>query len=447
MSKLFGTDGVRGIANTELSCELAYNLGRAGAYVLSKGGRRPKILIGKDSRISGDMLENALSAGICSVGADAIFAGVISTPAIALLTKMGHFKAGVMISASHNPMEYNGIKFFNEDGFKLADSVQDEIEDIILNNKELPNAVGSDVGTVRSCDDANEKYIDFLLSTTDVNFKGKKFVIDCANGASYFVAPEVFKALGAEVIAINNTPTGININDNCGSTHPNDLQKKVVEARADCGFAYDGDADRLIAVDEKGNIVNGDRIIAICARYLKEKGKLKKDTAVATVMSNMGFFKAMEACGIKAVSTGVGDRYVLEEMLENGYSIGGEQSGHIIFLDFGPTGDGVLSSVQLATVMAQKNAKLSELAGVMEDWPQVLVNAQVTSGRQKTYKDFPEIINKIDELELKYKNSGRLLIRPSGTEPLIRVMIEGKDTNQIEKDAKDLADFIEKTIG
>lgn len=447
MSKLFGTDGVRGIANTELSCELAYKLGRAGAYVLSRGGAKPKILIGKDSRISGDMLENALIAGICSVGANAYSAGVISTPAIAYLTKTGDFNAGVMISASHNPMEYNGIKFFDSSGLKLPDNVQDEIEDIILNNKELPKVTGADVGSVCVYTDANDKYIDFLASTTDKRFNGKKIVLDCANGASFFVAPKLFERLGAEVIAIANKPTGTNINSECGSTHPQTLQKKVVETGADAGFAYDGDADRLIAVDEKGNIINGDRIICICANSLKKKGKLKNDTAVVTIMSNMGLFKAMEANSIKTKSTKVGDRYVLEEMLAGNYSIGGEQSGHIIFLEFATTGDGVLSSVQLASIMSDENKKLSELSEIMEDWPQVLINAKVTSGKQKTYTDYPQIMEKISELEKKYETKGRLLIRPSGTEPLIRVMIEGKDKAEIERDAKEMASFIEKVIG
>lgn len=447
MSKLFGTDGVRGIANKELTCQLAYKLGRAGAYVLSKGGSKPKILIGKDSRISGDMLESALVSGICSVGADACSAGVISTPAIAYLTNTGDYDAGVMISASHNPMEYNGIKFFNKNGFKLADDVQEEIEDIILNDKPLPEVFGADIGTVYGCKDANDKYINFIASSINRSLEGKKVVLDCANGASYYVAPKVFERLGAQVIPISNTPTGTNINDNCGSTHPQELQKMVLELGADAGFAYDGDADRLIAVDEKGQIINGDRIIAICASYLKERGKLNKNTAVATIMSNMGFFKAMEAEGIEAKSTGVGDRYVLEEMLSGGYSIGGEQSGHIIFMDFGTTGDGVLSSVQLANVMVERNKTLSELSAIMEDWPQVLVNAKVTSGRQKSYVDFPEVVEKISDLENKYAGNGRVLIRASGTEPLIRVMIEGKDIDQLQKDAQELAMFIEKTIG
>lgn len=447
MSKLFGTDGVRGVANTELSCELAFKLGRAGAYVLSKGGVKPKILIGKDSRISGDMLESSLIAGICSVGSNAYSAGIISTPAIAYLTKTGGFDAGVMISASHNPMEYNGIKFFDGRGLKLPDEVQDEIEDIILNDSPLPKMVGASIGTVGHYDDAEKKYIDFIVSTTDMSLKGKKIVLDCANGASYKVAPKVFEQLGATVIAISNEPTGTNINDKCGSTHPEALQKKVVEAGADAGFAYDGDADRLIAVDEKGEIINGDRIISICANNLKERGKLKNNTAVVTVMSNMGLFKAMEMNGIETKSTKVGDRYVLEEMLAGDYSIGGEQSGHIIFLEFATTGDGVLSSVQLASIMARENRKLSELAEVMEDWPQVLINARVTSGRQKTYMEYTEIVQKIGELEKKYEGKGRLLIRPSGTEPLIRVMIEGKDTSQIEADAREMVEFMEKVIG
>ncbi|MBQ9625535.1 MAG: phosphoglucosamine mutase [Clostridia bacterium] len=446
MSKLFGTDGVRGVANTELSCTLAYNLGRAGAYVLSKGGIKPKILIGKDSRISGDMLESALIAGMCSVGATACRAGIISTPGIAYLTKEGGFSAGAMISASHNPMEYNGIKFFDKNGFKLPDEIQDEIEDIILNNKPLPSVTGADVGTVCDYADSNEKYINFLVSTTENSLKNKKIVLDCANGASYFVAPKVFERLGAEVIPLACNPNGTNINDNCGSTHPQSLQKKVVEEKADAGFAYDGDADRLIAVDENGNIVDGDKTICICANSLKKKNKLKNNTAVVTVMSNMGLFKAMEKMGIDTVSTKVGDRYVLEEMLKSGYSIGGEQSGHIIFLDHATTGDGVLSSVQLASIMVEEDKPLSQLADIMEIWPQVLINAKVTPGKQKTYTEYPEIMEKINALEGKYANKGRLLIRPSGTEPLIRVMIEGKDIDEITADAKTMAEFIESVI-
>ena len=446
MGKLFGTDGVRGVANVELTCELAYKLGRAGAYVLSKGGKKPNILIGKDSRISGDMLECALMAGMCSVGASACSAGVISTPAIAYLTKTEGFSAGAMISASHNPMEYNGIKFFDENGLKLPDEVQDEIENIILNDIELPFVTGGEIGTVSKFEGANEKYIEHILSTTDIDLTGKKIVLDCANGASFFVAPKVYEKLGATVIATSNTPSGTNINDNCGSTHPENLAKLVKENGADVGFAYDGDADRLIVVDENGEIVDGDKVIAICAAFLKEQGRLKNDTAVVTIMSNMGFFKAMEKIGAKATTTNVGDRYVLEEMLKGGYSIGGEQSGHIIFLDYATTGDGVLSSVQFATVMMKKNETVSELSKVMETWPQVLINAKVPSGKQKTFKEYDEINAKIDELNAKYEGKGRLLIRPSGTEPVIRVMIEGQNIEEITLDAKEMASFIESVI-
>ncbi len=446
MSKLFGTDGVRGVANKELSVELAYKLGKAGAFVLSKEENAPKILVGSDSRISGDMLEAALISGMCSIGANVFCAGVISTPAIAYLTKTQGFDCGVMISASHNPYEYNGIKFFNKDGFKLDDQIQDEIEDIILNNKELPLATGKNIGTKSDYKKGEELYIDYLVSTTKSNLKGKTVVLDCANGASSFVAPKVFEKLGATVIATSNTPNGVNINENCGSTHPENLCKAVIENNADCGFAFDGDADRIIAVSHKGEIVDGDKMISFCAKHLKEQGKLKGNTAVVTIMSNMGLFKAMEQNGIETKQTKVGDRYVLEEMLKGNYSIGGEQSGHIIFLEHATTGDGVLSAVQITTVMDESGKTLEELSHTMEIWPQVLINAKVQSGKQKTYPDYPEIMERIDILNKAYEGNGRLVIRPSGTEPVIRVMIEGQDLDKITKDAKDLADFIEKTV-
>lgn len=446
MSKLFGTDGVRGIANTELTCRLAYQLGQAGAYVLAKRGKRPKILIGKDSRVSGDMLEAALIAGMCSVGADAYLAEVITTPAIAYLTHHHGFSAGCMISASHNPMEYNGIKFFDADGFKLPDSIQDEIEDIILNSKELPLATGGDVGRRFAFPSAGADYAGFIAGTTPSRFDGLTVVLDCANGASSHVAPEIFARMGAKVIATGNTPDGTNINDGCGSTHPEGLQAAVVAHHADMGLAFDGDADRLIAVDETGAVIDGDKVMAICAAALKEQGKLNKNTLVITVMSNLGLVKAMEKAGIQTVQTKVGDRYVLEEMQKCGYLIGGEQSGHIIFLAHSTTGDGILSGVQLLSVLVESGKKASELASIMEVWPQVLVNAKVPSGKQKTYTDYPEIMEKIGALEQKYANTGRVLIRPSGTEPVIRVMIEGQDTAKLQADAQALADFLTATI-
>lgn len=447
MSKLFGTDGVRGIVNEEITSHLAFDLGQAGAHVLSKSTKRPKILIGDDSRISSDMLESALVAGICAVGGDVYLAHTISTPAIAYLTKKYKFDAGIMISASHNPMEYNGIKFFDSNGFKLADAVQDEIEDLILHDKSIPNKTGAEIGRRYSMDNAYEEYIEFLSSTTSTSLSGIKVVVDCANGASSPCASRVLDALGADVIPIHDAPSGTNINHNCGSTHPEIMCEEVLRSGADLGLAFDGDADRLIACDGEGNVVDGDHIMAICAVNLKNQGKLQDDTLVTTIMSNMGLFKAMEQHGIRTVTTDVGDRYVLEEMQKNGYSLGGEQSGHIIFSEYSTTGDGLVSAVQLMSILKESGKTLAQLSAVMEDWPQILLNAKVTPGKQKTYLEHPEIVAKIQEYNDKYQGDGRLLVRPSGTEPLIRVMIEGKDKKLIREDARALVDFIEQTIG
>jgi len=448
MGRLFGTDGVRGIANRELTCELAFDLGRAGAYVLTETKQKPKILIGKDTRISCDMLESALCAGLTSVGADVYLAGVVTTPAIAYLVKSQGFDAGVMISASHNPYEFNGIKFFNSQGFKLSDQIEDRIEDIILNKKwdEVPHAQFDAIGRVNRVD-LKKNYQEYLKSTLNgANFRGLKIVIDCANGAAYKIAPEVFKELGAEIVVINNQPDGTNINKNCGSTHLKALQEEVVKNKADFGIAYDGDADRTLFVDEESNIVDGDKIMLLLAQNLKQQGKLQRNTLVVTVMSNMGLFVAAKELGIELEVTKVGDRYVLEKMLEGGYSIGGEQSGHIILLDYATTGDGILTSLQLTKLIKERGKKLSELAKIMKVYPQVLVNAKVENGKKDLYLKDPVILETIKKVEEKLNGRGRVLIRPSGTEPLVRVMIEGEDYEEIKKDANALANLIESRL-
>ena len=448
MGKLFGTDGVRGIANTELTGELAYNLGRAGAYVLTKEkAHAPRILVGMDTRISGDMLESALVAGMCSVGAHAVLAGVIPTPAVAYLVRKYKFDAGVVISASHNPMEYNGIKFFNSNGYKLRDELENEIEDILLNNMDvLPQPTGSTVGTKSLSEDAIEDYITFLTKSTNVKLNGIKVALDCANGASYKAGPIAILNLGASMCIIHNEPDGTNINANCGSTHIDDLKKFVVENGADIGFAFDGDADRCLAVDEKGNLIDGDKILAICGLNMKKKGILKNDTIVGTVMTNLGLNIMAKENGLNIEQTNVGDRYVLKRMIEKDYNLGGEQSGHIIFLDHNTTGDGILTAIQLLTVLKESGKKASELASVMEQMPQVLVNARVNNAKKNSYMDVAEIKDAIDALSAKFENEGRVLIRTSGTEPLVRVMIEGKDINVMQQEAEKLAKLIEEKL-
>ena len=450
MRKYFGTDGVRGIANTELSCELSYKLGRAGGYVLTKGkeNKHIKVVVGRDTRVSGDMLESALIAGLMSVGCNVITVGVIPTPAVAYLTRKYEADCGVVISASHNPVEYNGIKFFNSEGFKLADDIELEIEKYMDNMDQIDrNPTGKGVGKKIFYHEASRDYVEYLKSNIKVDLKGIKVVLDCANGASYRVAPTAFKELGAEVVEINCNPDGNNINDNCGSTHPENLQKKVVELGADIGMAYDGDADRLIAVDENGNIVDGDKIMVLSALNMKKKGLLKKDTLVVTVMSNLGLIIAAKENGINLSTTKVGDRYVLEEMLKEGYCLGGEQSGHLVFLDYNTTGDGTMSSLVLASILKEENKKLSQAASVMEQYPQVLVNVKVKNEMKNSYMDVEEIAKEIARIEAEMDGLGRVLIRPSGTEPLVRVMLEGKDQNQINSLANGLADLIKEKIG
>lgn len=447
MGRLFGTDGVRGLANQDLNCELAFKLGQAGAYILTMAKHKPRILVGRDTRLSGDMLEAALIAGICSVGAEALVVGIIPTPAVAYLTRYYRADAGVVISASHNSMEYNGIKFFNNQGYKLPDELEDRIERIILEGaEEIPAPMGLDVGRVVRIKNAANEYIDFLKSTIDIKLDGLKIAIDCANGAAYKVAPEVLSQLGAEVYTIYNTPDGTNINDLCGSTHPDRLQSYVLETGADIGLAFDGDADRLIAVDEHGQLVDGDQIMAICGLDMKKRGILKNNTVVGTVMSNLGLDIALKEQKCKLIKTKVGDRYVLEEMLQGGYSLGGEQSGHIIFLDHSTTGDGILTALQLLSVLKRENKKLSQLASVMKKLPQVLVNARVAESKKTDYKEDSIIQQEIKRIEDIFKETGRVLIRPSGTEPLVRVMIEGEDQREIEEYAVRLAKLIEERL-
>lgn len=447
MRKYFGTDGVRGIANTELTCDLTYRLGRAGGYVLAQGKEKVKVIVGKDTRISGDMLEASLISGLMSVGCDVITVGVVPTPAVAYLIKKYDADCGVVISASHNPVEYNGIKFFNEDGYKLDDEVELNIENYIDNIEKVDYyPVGDKVGKKIHMHDAQRDYIDYLKSIINVDFKGLKVVLDCANGAAYKVAPIVFDELGASVITINSEPNGNNINDKCGSTHPQKLQEAVLKHKADLGLAYDGDADRLIAVNEAGNIVDGDHIMILSAIYLKKKSKLAQDTLVVTVMSNIGLTIAAKEHGVKLSTTGVGDRYVLEEMKNSGYNLGGEQSGHMIFLDYNTTGDGVLSSLVLAQIVLEEQKKLSELAAVMTQYPQVLVNARIKNENKNRYMEYPQIKSEIERIESLLDGCGRVLIRPSGTEPLVRVMLEGKEEGQIKELATNLANLIQEKL-
>ena len=443
MARMFGTDGVRGIANTELSAELAYNLGRAGAYVLTEGTHKPKILVAKDTRISGDMLEAALVAGILSVGAEAIILGVVPTPAVAHLTREYNADAGVMISASHNPVEYNGIKFFDGKGYKLSDELEDEIQRIIENGFEgVPSPVGEGVGRVYKEETALYEYIEYAKSTIKTDLKGLKVALDCANGAAYKAAVKAFRALGARVYVINDNPDGNNINENCGSTHMEELMDYVVRKNCDIGFAFDGDADRCLAVDEKGNMINGDFLLTICAKALKEAGQLKDDTLVVTVMSNLGLDIAAKREGINLVKTKVGDRYVLEEMLKDNYILGGEQSGHIIFLNHNTTGDGLVTALQVAAIVKESGKTFSELAGVMKELPQVLVNAKVPNEKKNIYLEDAEIIEAINNVEAKLNGVGRVLIRPSGTEPLVRVMLEGENQDEINEMANSLVNLI-----
>lgn len=448
MARLFGTDGVRGVANDELTPLLALQLGQAGAFILSRETKhQPTIMVGCDTRQSGDMLANALMAGACSVGANAVFVGVVPTPAIAYLARRYKVDAGVMISASHNPMEFNGIKFFDGQGYKLSDALEDEIEALIQSGlKGVRMPIGQGIGRVRYRTDAREEYIIHDRNAVDVDLTGLKLVVDCAEGAASYTSVECFKQLGAEVIPIHTNPDGTNINANCGSTHMAELQARVVYEKANIGLAFDGDADRLLTVDETGRIVDGDQYMAIVGTYLKERGRLAGDTIVATVMSNLGFFQMGEREGIRIEQTRVGDRYVLERMKEIGAVLGGEQSGHIIFLEENTTGDGLLSALHLLQVMVDTGKSLSELSKVMEVMPQALKNARVPNHKKEAYMEYPEICDAIEALENRFAGDGRVLIRPSGTEPLVRVMIEGRDLKEITAEAEKLATLIEETV-
>jgi phosphoglucosamine mutase len=449
MKKLFGTDGVRGVANVyPMTTEMAMQIGRAAAYIFRNGHKRHRLVIGKDTRVSGYMIENALSAGICSMGVDVLLVGPLPTPGIANITSSMRADAGVVISASHNPFQDNGIKFFSSDGFKLPDAMELKIEELIFSKKiDSLRPIATEVGKAYRIDDAVGRYVVFLKSTfpKELDLAGLKIVLDCANGAAYKVAPAVLGELGAEVIALGVKPNGTNINAGCGSLHPEVISEAVKEHRADLGIALDGDADRVIFVDEFGNEVDGDHIMAICAIDLLKQKKLRKNTVVATVMSNMGLDIAVKKAGGKVIKTAVGDRYVVEEMRKGGYNLGGEQSGHMIFLDHNTTGDGMLSALQVLAVMRRHNRSLSELAEAMIPLPQVLVNVKVAEKRD--IGTIPEVSSLVRDIEAKMQDEGRILIRYSGTEPLLRIMIEGQDKYRIAGWAKEIADLVEKKSG
>ncbi|MDL4841251.1 phosphoglucosamine mutase [Aquibacillus rhizosphaerae] len=446
MGKYFGTDGVRGIANKDLTPELAFKLGRFGGYVLTKETVRPKILIGRDTRISGSMLEGALAAGLLSIGAEVMRLGVISTPGVAFLTKAMSAEAGVMISASHNPVEDNGIKFFGPDGFKLTDAQENEIEALIDQEEDtLPRPVGEHIGQINDYFEGGQKYIQYLKQSVDSEFDGLHIALDCAHGSASSLAPHLFADLEADISTIGSSPDGLNINDGVGSTHPETLQALVLEKKADIGLAFDGDGDRLIAVDEKGNIIDGDQIMFICAKYLNGKGLLRHSTVVSTIMSNIGFYKALESNGMKSDKTSVGDRYVMEEMRKGGYNLGGEQSGHIIFLDYITTGDGMLTALQLVNVVKETGKPLSELAAEMEKFPQVLKNIRVIDKNEALVH--PRIQEVIDKVETEMGDQGRVLVRPSGTEPLVRVMVEAPTIEECNQYVDEVANVINELLG
>ena len=436
MTRLFGTDGVRGIANKKLTPNLCYDIGRAAAFVLAKN-KSGKVLVGRDTRLSGDLIESALVAGFMSIGLDVDIAGVIPTPGVAYLTRTGDYLCGVSISASHNPFEYNGIKFFSSDGLKLDDSVEDDIEEKVLSGTKIyKDVTGEDIGKINRSSQFTKKYVDYL-----------KIAVDAGNGAQSHIAKEVLESYGAEVKIINDKPNGKNINDNCGSTNPNLIEELVKSEKSDIGMSFDGDADRIIAVDEKGNIVDGDHILAICSTYLKRDNKLKNNAVVGTVMSNMGLKKYLESIDVDFVETKVGDRYILENMLQNNYVIGAEQSGHVIFLDYNTTGDGLATGIHLLEIMKKSGNKLSQLNELMRDYPQVLRNAKVRDDLKNKYNEFPEIVDAIKNVDDNYNGSGRVVIRPSGTEALVRVMIEGENKEKLIEDAEKLVEVIEDKLG
>ena len=446
MGRLFGTDGVRGVAITELTCELAMNIGKAAAIVLAKKSKhKPTIFIGKDTRISSDVLEAALVAGICSVGANVQILGVVPTPAVAALVQQKNADAGIMISASHNSYEYNGIKLFSSTGYKLSDETEEEIEALILDEPEKMEIVSKDkLGRVTQYKDAQTDYIRYIMKCIKGNLTGLRIAVDCANGSASATAKRLFEGLGASVFVLSASPDGTNINCNCGSTHMDNLLQYVRDKKCHAGLAFDGDADRCLAVDENGELIDGDKLIAICAKAMKEQGTLKNDTAVVTVMSNLGFKYFAKENDIKMQTTKVGDRYVLEKMLEGDYNLGGEQSGHIIFLDEANTGDGQLSGAKVLEILAESGKKMSELASCMEHFPQVMINVKINSRSREVWKNDDRITGLIEKYEEELGDSGRILVRESGTEPLIRVMLEGKDFKLINDMAVDIADKIKE---
>jgi len=446
MKKLFGTDGVRGVANTELTPELAFKLGKAGAHILAKNATgTPRILIGKDGRRSGDMLEAALTAGLCSIGAEVYQAGILPTPAVAYLIQRYKFDAGIMITASHNPMADNGIKFFSSKGFKLPDQLEEEIEALIYTNATLPCPEGEGVGIVRTCPYALEDYASFVVSTVpNLRLDGMKIALDCANGATSVIAPIIFEKLGADVHTLHNRPNGININANCGSTHMDSVRKFVTSHHLNLGLAFDGDGDRMFAVDENGQEIDGDRILAICGLDLFENNQLAKNTIVATVMSNQGLEVFCRERNITLFRTDVGDRYVLKKMIEDDLSLGGEQSGHLIFRKHSTTGDGILAGVQLLSVLYRKKKSMAEMAKLVEIFPQVLINAKVSNDKKHQLQADPQIKKALAEVEANLSADERILVRPSGTEPLVRVMIEGRDAAKITEWATKLVQIIEE---
>lgn len=445
MGKYFGTDGVRGIANKELTAELAYKIGRCGGYVLTGQASKPKVIIGMDTRISGVMLESALVAGLLSIGADVIRIGVVTTPAVAYLTRLLNADAGVMISASHNPVEDNGIKFFGSDGFKLSDETELEIEELLDKDiDELPRPIGGDLGNVTVDTKLKYKYLEHLKTTITSSFEGIKVVLDCANGAAFELAPQLFRELGADVHTIGADPNGLNINDHCGSTHPELLKEEVIRLGANLGLAFDGDADRLIAIDENGEEVDGDYLLCICGDAMNRAGKLKDSTVVSTVMSNFGFYKATKKLNLNTAQTAVGDRYVMAEMIRGGYNLGGEQSGHVIFLDYNTTGDGILTGIQLVDTLQAEGKKLSELKKVMKQYPQVLVNVRVQD--KSKFEGNSAIEEAVKAVEATLGDNGRVLVRASGTESLIRVMAEGPDKLELEQLVSQIVMVVEKEL-
>lgn len=449
MGRLFGTDGARGIANTELTCELAMQIGRAAAVVLTRHSQeeKPMILIGRDTRISSKMLEAALVAGLCSVGADVTLIGVIPTPAVAYLVGKYDCDAGIMISASHNPVEFNGIKIFNNQGYKLSDEIENEIEALILDTPDqIPLKQGVELGRVFQRRSAVHDYVNHIVSSIDGDLKGLRIAVDCANGSASTTADLLFRSLGADPVIIHAEPNGENINDRCGSTHMESLRVYMMEHNCQAAVAFDGDADRCLAIDENGDDVDGDKMIAIFAKDMKERGCLANDTAVVTVMTNLGFFHFTEKEGIKTVATKVGDRYVLENMRQNGHVLGGEQSGHIIFSDYASTGDGQLSAVQLLSIMKRTGKSLSELASIMERFPQVLLSVQADAVAKDKFNQDEDLKQMIVDKDDALGKDGRILVRPSGTEPIIRVMVEGKDHQEITNIAKEIVSLIESRI-